>query len=204
MNSAILIMSSAVLAGADPAPPPPPPAAPIVVNGGAGCNNCGAAPYAAYAGDCCGKKPGLFERFRGRIGGFGHKSKDCGCAPAPECNPCPPPPPVCNPCPTTCHDRPNLLDTLRARWAKKKSCTPAPVCCDPCAGAPLGGYPAVNPIGPGIPPGVTPGVPPGGANPTPKEMPKPKDKEKGSDKGSSVTIPPVPPVTGAGAQNSPY
>src|SRR5262245_13648477 len=112
-------MSSAALAGADPAPPPPPPAAPIVISGGAGCNNCAPAPACGSGG-----RTGLLDRLKSRFGGFGKKSRggDCGCPPPPSCAPpCPPTPQACNPCPTSCADRPNLLDKMKSRWGKKKS-----------------------------------------------------------------------------------
>ena len=211
MNAAFLIMSSAALAGADPAPPLPPPAAPVVVSG-AGCNNCGAPAYAPSSGDCCGSsKGGLFDRLKGRFGGGGglfgkkHGKGDCGCAPACAPAPCPAPcaapPPcnTCNPCATSVADRPNLLDTLKSRMGHKKrgkgDCGCAPACgptCDPCGAAHLMPAP---PVGPGPIPG--PVVPP-------KEMPKPKDeKPKG---GNTSGIPQPFPGAGlpAGASSSPY
>jgi hypothetical protein len=167
VNAAFLIMSTAALAGADPAPAAPAPAAPMVVSG-AGCNNCG-----APAG-CCDKKPGLLDKIKSRISGWGHKSHSCGCAPAPAPAPAP-----CNACPCGAADRPNLLDKLKARWGSKKSCAPA---CDPCG---------------------THTAPParGGTNP-PKEMPKPKDEKPKGNSASAPPIPAVPPLPGAGT--SPY
>lgn len=164
MNAAILIMSSAALAGADPAPPPPPSAAPIVVSSGAGCNNC--APVS-----CCDSgRVGILDRVRARIGGLGRKSKDCSCPPPVYC----PPPPTCQPCPTSYQDRPNLLDKMREWWGKRRACAAA--CCDPCAGV------AVSPATPA----------PGGGTTPPKEMPKPKDE--GKKEGSEVAIPAPPVV----------
>lgn len=187
MNAAFLLMTSAALAGADPAPPPPPPAAPVVVSG-AGCNNC--AP--AYAAGCCEKKPGLLDRIKSRLGGIGKKSHDCGCAPAPA--PCATPAP-CNTC-GGASARPNLFDTLKARWGHKKHSNCGPTC-DPCGAA-------------HIAPPVTGGTI-GGTTP-PKEMPKPKDekpkdkpkdeKPKGGNTSSVPPIPSVPPIAGAGT--SPY
>lgn len=188
MNAAFLIMSSAALAGADPAPTTPPPA-PVVVSG-AGCNNCGAPP------SCC-SKPGIFDKIKARFSGFGKKSS-CGCAPACPPAPCPAPcppvkacapppcPPPCPPapkcCPTSIADRPNLLDNLKARWGSKKS---GP-CCDPCG--------ATTVISP----------PPTGGTTPPKEMPKPKDEKPKGGNTSSVPSP-FPPVSGAGlSSGSPY
>ena len=201
MNAAFLIMTSAALAGADPAPPPPPPAAPVVVSG-AGCNNCAPAP------GCCGSKTGFLDRLRGRLGGglFKKKGHDC-CAPAPCPAPCPPPcpkpapcpapcppapcvkpapcpaPAPCHACPTSVACRPNLLDTLKSRMGhKKKSCC-APSC-DPCGAAHLMPAPGPGPVTP------------------PKEMPKGKDeKPKGGNTGA---IPQPFPSVPAGVTGSPY
>ncbi len=168
VNAAFLIMTSAALAGADPAPPPPPPAAPIVVSGSAGCTNCGA----ATTGCCGSSKAGLFTRLKDR---FGRKSHDCGCAPAPA-------PSCCDTCNSGC-SRPNLLDTLKARWNAKKHrnscCTP---CCDPCGGA----QPATTQPGTGTTP--------------PKEMPNPKGN-KPKEKSVSIPLVPTPTVL---AGSSPY
>lgn len=122
MNAAFLLMSSAALAGADPAPAAP--AAPAVISTGHGCNNCGA-PAA-----CC-PKPGLLDKIKARIGAMKHKAHHCDCAPAPA-------PAPCDPCAKGAAHRPNLLDKLKARFAgKKHSCG-----CDPCAGAPAHHAPA--------------------------------------------------------------
>ncbi len=175
MNAAFLIMSSAALAGADPAPPAHPPAAPMVVSG-AGCNNCG-----APAG-CCDKKPGLLDRIKSRLGGIGKKAHDCGCAPAPA--PCAAPAP-CNTCGAA--DRPNLFDKLKSRWGSKKSnCGPT---CDPCGAAHL------------TPPPATGGTTPPTEMPKPKDE-KPKETPKGGNSSSIPPIPTVPPIAGAGT--SPY
>jgi hypothetical protein len=116
------------------------------------------------------------------MGGCGHKSHDCGCAPAPACAPAP--------CCTSVANRPNLFDTLKSRWGSKKhsccetSCGPT---CDPCGANYL----------------VAPPNTGGSGGTPPKEMPKPKDKEKG---GNTSSIPQSqPPVSGAGLSgNSPY
>jgi hypothetical protein len=201
VNAAFLIMTSATLAGADPVPPPPLPAAPVVVSG-AGCSNCGA----PVDMGCCGSsKPGLFDRCKSRIGGFGKKSQGCGCAPAPTCcAPAPvyaPAPTCCAPAQSCCSvaNRPNLFDTIKSRCGSKRNkhgpcCTPAP-CCDPCAGGAVVGAPPVY---------VSPPPPMGGTTVPPKEMPKPKvEKPKGGNTSSvPAPLPAVPTVNGA--TGSPY
>lgn len=117
MNAAFLLMSTAALAGADPAPAAP--VAPAVISTGHGCNNCGA------PATCC-EKAGLLDKIKARIGSLKHKSHDCGCAPAPA---------PCHTCAKSVADRPNLLDKLKARFGGHKSCGCAPAC-DPCATAP--------------------------------------------------------------------
>jgi hypothetical protein len=195
VNAAFLIMSSAALAGADPAPPPPLPAAPVVVSG-AGCSSCGTP---AYSSGCCGSsKQGLFDKLKGRFGGFGKKSHGCGCAPA-----CAPPAPACAPapcntcnawnsCPTSIASRSNLFDTLKSRWGHKKKHGP---CCDTCGAAT-----AVDGCAAPLPVGAPPVVVPGPTAP-PKEMPKPKETVKPKGNVSA----PLPPVSGAGLTGpSPY
>jgi hypothetical protein len=181
VNTAFLLISSAALAGADPMPAPHPAA---VVVSGTGCSNC------APASDCC-SKAGLFDRIKGRLGG--RKAHDCGapaCAPAPAPVPCAP---ACAPAPCgpkSCADRPNLLDTLKARWGSKHG-----PCCDPCGATHVSGCAAP------LPAGAAPVVPGTGA---PKEMPKPKDKEP--VKGNLTSAPVAPTVNGAGLTRptSPY
>ena len=113
MNAAFLIMTSAALSGADPVPTPPPPAAPVVVSTGAGCSNCG-----TVAPSCCGSsRVGLFDRIKSRCGGFGKRSKNCGCAPTPCCPPAPcyTPKPCCTPAPAPCYTpQPVPCNTCRA------------------------------------------------------------------------------------------
>ena len=182
MNAAFLIMSSAALAGADPAPAAPAaPAAPIVVSG-TGCTNCGAP---AYTSGCCGSKPSILDKIKSKIGSRSH---GCGCAPvADPCN-------TCNPC-STASSRPNLLDNLKAKWASKKHCGPS---CDPCGTAVTG---CASPL----PPGAAPAAPPStGTTAPPKEMPKETPKAKTGGNVSSIPQP-LPPVTGAGLTGtSPY
>lgn len=153
MNAAFLLMSSAALAGADPAPAAS--VAPAVISTGHGCTNCG-----SPATTCC-PKTGLLDKIKARLGSWKHKSDDCGCAPAPA--------PACHTCPKSVADRPNLLDKLKARLGSKKSCGCAPAC-DPCATAPAhDAHPA--PPGGGTAPKEMP---------KPKEPPKVDPKPKGN------------------------
>jgi hypothetical protein len=161
VNAAFLLLSSAALAGADPAPAAP--AAPAVISTGHGCNNCGA-PAAA----CC-PKTGLLDKIKSRLGGLRSKSHDCGCAPAPA--------PACDTCPKSVADRPNLLDKLRARMGAKKSCGCAPAC-DPCATAPH--HDAHAP--------TTGGTPPPKEMPKPKDPPKVDPK---GNVGIPTPLPPI-------------
>src|SRR5439155_9862846 len=163
---------STFMAGAD-APAAAAPAAPAVVAGcGAGCDTC----------DSCGKKPGILDKLKGRLGCHKHK-RDC-CAPAPTCCEKPAPAPTCcAPAPAacdTCAARPNLLDKIKGKLHGRKSkdcCAPA---CDGCAPAPV---------------------------PGPVVPPKPMDPKKaGTDAAPSIAIPtpgatnvptiPVTPVSG--------
>lgn len=88
MNAALLMMSSAWMAGADATPPPPPPpvahAAPVAV--GHGCSNCGPVYHDACC-DPCGGKGGLFSRFRSGGGLFSRFKKGGDCC-APPCDTC--------------------------------------------------------------------------------------------------------------------
>lgn len=182
MNAAFLLMSSAALAGADPAPAAP--AAPAVISTGHGCNDCG-----APAG--CAPKAGLLDKIKARLGGLKNKSHDCGCAPAPVAH--------CDTCPKSVADRPNLLDKLKARLGSKKTCGCAPAC-DPCGGTV---HSAAHPTVPAHPTMTPPGT---GQMVPPKEMPKPKEPAKDAPKPKSEArgIPtPLPPITGA-AGTSPY
>lgn len=122
MNAAFLLLTSAWMAGADPAPATP--AAPAVV---AGQSCCGT----SCCDDGCGRK--LFNgALRARLAGLFHKDCCDPCAPAcpapcapvckPVCPPACPPAPCCKPAPVCC--------------PKPVCCQPAPVCkpaCDPCA-----------------------------------------------------------------------
>ncbi len=201
MNAAFLLMSSAALAGADVAPPA---AAPRRWSSTAGPVATTARRRRATSCGCETKKIGLFDKLKGKFGGFGKKSSsDCGCVPA--CAPVYVPPPApcntCNTCSTGKADRPNLFDKLKSRLGHKKGSSCGPVC-DPCGAAHL------------TPGCATPGapvvVPPMTGTIPPKEMPKdPKEKPKDpiKPKGDTVVPLPLPPVSGAGGltgKTSPY
>ncbi len=119
VNAAFLMLTSAWLAGADPAPPAAQaaPAAPAVVATGNSCGGCGATCGDSCGDPCCenGRRKllgGLFGRLKGRF----HRANDCceeTCAPA--SNPCPAP---CPPKPVCCQAAPTT------------SCDP---CADPCS-----------------------------------------------------------------------
>ncbi len=193
MNAAFLLMSSAALTGADPAPAHP---APVVISSGSGCTNCGT-PAHSDCGNC--GRAGLLDRLKSRFGS--RKSHDCGCAPcAPAPAPCAPTcAPACDPCKKSYADRPNLFDTLRAKWGAKKSCGPT---CDPCGASHLGAGCATP-----LPAGAAPVTPPAGGGAPPKEMPKPKDPPKSDAKPKGEAgAPGAPGVNRAGltAPNSPY
>jgi hypothetical protein len=187
VNAAFLIMSSAALAGADPAPTPPPPAAPVVVSG-TGCSNCGAP---AYSGCCGSSKVSFWDRLKSRFSGFGKKRHSCECAPAPACNTCAPAPVYTYaPAPAAACDtcgcgasRPNLFDRLKERWGSKKhACGPT---CDACSAS---AYPA------------TPVAPAPGSPTPPDKMPAPPEKKPGAN--ASYVPQPMPGVSLVG--NSPY
>lgn len=192
MNAAILLMTSTVMVGADPAPTPPapPPLPPVVVHGGAGCSGpgCGGPVGPVVSGGCCDAcgsgKAGFFDRLKSRVGGFSLKrSKSADCCPAPTpCATCAPAP--CDTCGAA--PRPNLFDRLKGRFGKRKSydCCASP-CAEPCA-TPL-------------PPGAHP-VPPAPPEP-PKEMPKTSPKKDEPKKTSSDTS--LPSIPSPGAINVP-
>jgi hypothetical protein len=151
VNAAYLMLTTAWLAGADPAPVAPVPAAPVVaapIGGGCGggCGGC--------ATDACCEKESKFAKFKAKF----HKHSDCGCeqscAPAPTCcapKPvcCPAPKPVCcpAPAPTCCHAAPvscgceeqrvKLWDKLKAKFHKHNDCG-CESSCNSCGGAPTG------------------------------------------------------------------
>jgi hypothetical protein len=134
VNAAFIMLTSAWLAGADPAPPVAPPAAapaaPAVVSTGSACGggNCGGCGGCSGCGDACGDScehgrkhllAGICGKFKGRSH---HDCCDTGCA-----APCAAPAPCCAPKPVCCAPAPTC-------------CAPKPVCCAPapCA-APCGG-----------------------------------------------------------------
>jgi hypothetical protein len=177
MNAALLLMSSAMTPGGD------------VTQVGWGERP----PMVAQAGGCCdpcatasAPKASLCDRLKAR---FGAKSTDagCGCAPAPA------PAPSCSTCGSSA--QPNLLDSIRARLAARKS-GPCNSCCasEP---APSG----VAGCAAQLPTGATPVAPVPGTTP-PKEMPKLKDAVKepapikdikpGDGGAAAPLLPPVP------------
>ncbi|MFO0803289.1 MAG: hypothetical protein U0791_09230 [Gemmataceae bacterium] len=184
MNAALLLMTSSLMAGADaPAAAAPAPAAAV-----AGCSGC------TDSCDPCGKKPGILDKIKARLGS--HKCKSacepaCAPAPAPKCEA-----PKCDTC-DPCHSaRPNLLDKLKSKFGKHKDCGCAPAC-DGCAAAPA------------------PAAPPAGGTTPPKPMDSKKDKVS-TDGIPSIVIPspgalvvpslPVTPVSGGklSGSTSPY
>jgi hypothetical protein len=173
VNAAYLMLTTAWLAGADPAPAPAAPAAPVVsapIGGGCG-GGCGCAT------DACCEKEGFFAKLKAKF----HKN-DCGCgceqaptccAPKPVC--CPAPKPVCcpAPAPTCCHAapvscgcdecKPSLCERIKAKFKKSKDCGCDSGCggCSTCGGGVIGGAPAEA-----IPAKPAPGA-------APQAMPKP-------------------------------
>ena len=138
--NALLLMTSTFLAGAD-APAAAAPAAPAAAV--AGCSGC------SDACDSCGKKAGILDKIKARLGS--HKCKSAcepACAPAPKCEPkcAPAPAPKCDSCDPCAAARPNLLDKLKAKLSshKHKDCGCAPAC-DGCAAAPAAPAPSTTP-----------------------------------------------------------
>ena len=173
MNTAFLLMSTALIAGSDPA----------------GCAGCvGPVPVAA-ACDSCGPSasPGLFSRLRGKLG--------CGAA-------CGTPvysAPACGDCGGS--SSPGLLTRLKARLQHSKGDCGSPCAAPPCDAAPCasgdcgaaGGY--ASPAAPGV---VMPAPAPAPLPMTesPKAMPKaetPKvePRKLGVD-APSVSVPAAP------------
>ncbi|MCE9530903.1 MAG: hypothetical protein K8T89_07245 [Planctomycetes bacterium] len=132
MNAALLMLTSAWMAGADHHAPT---AAPAVVSTGSSCATGGCA--TATCDDPCAKKHGLFDRLKGRF------AKGCGCEAAPACAPapvCKVEAPKCNTCNAApaCDScgSPGLWSKFKARFSKHgaSSCNT----CDSCAsGAPV-------------------------------------------------------------------
>ena len=108
MNAALLLMTSACFAGADPAPPAikPAPAPAVIAAPAAGCNDCGC------------EKESWFGKLRGRF----HRG-GCGCDTCDTCaKPAPAPAPKCD----TCCEHESFFDKLRSRMHHHD-------CCDTCA-----------------------------------------------------------------------
>ncbi len=186
MNATVLLLSSALLAGADPVPAAaaPPVAAPVVTAAPiagvpSGCGGCSAP--APCAPSC--EKAGLLDRLRARLASF-HKPKchtacapACTPAPAPCCAPAPTPAPCCGTpvftgfttsCADPC-DKGGLLARLRAKFHGSKHCdacsAPHTACTVGCGAIPTGCAPAVGTV---LPANPTPAAPP-----PPDAMPKP-------------------------------
>lgn len=183
MNAALLVMSSALAAGADVGQ---------VKQAGWGENALPGTVWGSCGCDTCGKpaKAGLLDTLKNKFGG---KSSSCGCAPAPApaCG-------SCGSCGSTGHyTQPNLMDKLKSRWAAKKApscgCSSGCSTCAPASPCATGPVPAV----------VTPGNPPI-EMPKPKDTTTPKDTTKPKDLGNTgrteprggntgpVSIPAVP------------
>ena len=107
MNAAFLLVTTAWLAGADPAPPAPLPATP------APAATAPAPAPAASCGTCgsCSESEGLLAKLRARL----HKDTCDTCAPAPKYAPAPcfTPAPKCDVC-----EGPSLLDRIKAKMHK--------------------------------------------------------------------------------------
>ncbi len=151
MNTALMLMGTAWIAGADPA----------------GCSGCSApvAVSAASCDSCSMASPGLFARLKSKM----HTCTPCGTplfsqpAAAASCDPCG-------------GSSPGLLSKLKARFHHGSDCaTAAPCASSPCATGDCGSTHAAGSVGgcalPPVPGSVTP-VP---AAESPKEMPKPKE-----------------------------
>jgi len=76
VNAALFMLTSAFVAGADPAPAAPAPAPAIVSTG----SSCGGG-CATVCDSGCGHKPGLWSRLKARFS----KHSSCGCEAAPAC-----------------------------------------------------------------------------------------------------------------------
>ena len=226
MNAALLMMTTTMMAGADPVPvqvpqaqPPhayavpdiPPP---VVVNGTGGCSGPGcaggavAAPYAMPygSGDCGSGCSGSYDDccstgrtglFARLRGKFSRSSSGC-CGSSGYGGPA----------------RPNLLDTLRGRKHGGGGCgcdTMAPAACDCWGGCQTGGYGAGFPttVSPAVPYTPVPAtdtpqeMPKGNTDPTPDPMPMPKKPKAEKDESSDVGLPPLPAVPKTGGTVTP-
>lgn len=165
MNASVLLLSSALLAGADPAPVAAAPTAPVVAAPIAGvAAGCGCSAPASCAPSC--GRVGLLDRLRARLASF-HKPKcHTACAPASAPAPTPAPAPCCGTpiftgFTTSCHDpcdRHSLLAKLRAKFHGSRHCDAYSVMltgCAPAVGTLLAAPPAGAPA-PTTPPDAMP------------------------------------------------
>ena len=181
MNAAFLLVTSAWLAGADPAPPAKPIPAPVASPAPA------LAPAPAYAsgscssggcdtcGDACSSGCGKHSFFS-RLKGHGHK-KGCGCEEVSSCSTCAAPAPVattscCSSC-DTCGDpcarkHGGFLKGLFAKHGHK-GCGCETAACDSC-----GATTSAPAAWPAAPAPLAPGKPAGEPLPAPKDLPSKK------------------------------
>ena len=172
MNAAFIMLTSAWLAGADPAPPAAAPApapaapAPAVVATGNGCGGCGGC--GDVSGECCDHhRKKLLSGLKGKL----HRHNECcesAPAAAPCCAPAPAPKPVCcapapAPAPSACcapaqneccdHHRKHRLAGLGGKLKGKfhrhhdECCGGCDTGCGTAAPAPAPAYPAPAPGG---------------------------------------------------------
>jgi len=190
VNAALLLMTSAWMAGADAAPQAVAPAPAVIV---AGCTDC-AAPVAECNG--CGKA-GLLDRLKAKFKSVGgHKSKGCETCETCTAPPAPAPAPCAVPAPCdTCADpcgghKAGFLDKLKAKLGglgghKSKGCDTCETSVAATSGCATPGAPATAPAAPAD---------------APKEMPKPATPKPATPKTTSIILPiptaPVTPVSG--------
>lgn len=194
MNASFLLMSSALLTGADPQAAPP---AAVVTAPAAYASPCCALP--GPCSDACARR-GLFAHLHP----WGHHG--CGCGRQHDCNPCghqrehcahavfhgfttaaP-----CNSCCDSCGverhgwgSGPGLLSRLRAKFGHKECCDSAPCCATPSC--------ALPPIPGAAPPAAPPAAP--------EKMPAPGKSTVKDPKGSAQLVPGLSPVA---AGRSPF
>ena len=156
MNAAFLLMTSTLAAGADPVPAAPPATpAPIVVSGSGGCSGPGCG--GSYPSTSWGtSSPKLFSKFKGSIG----------------CSSC---------CGATA--RPNLLDTLKAKFGKSHASVDCG-CATPGCSTPL-------------PPGAAPPAPAPADVPQKMVPPKSPEAKPTTPPGAAQINVPTIPSTGA-------
>ncbi len=158
MNAAFLLMTSTLAAGADPVPAAPPATpAPIVVSGSGGCSGPGCG--GSYPSTSWGtSSPKLFSKFKGSSG----------------CSSC---------CGATA--RPNLLDTLKAKFGKSHASADCG-CATPGCSTPL-------------PPGAAPPAPAPADVPqkmVPPMAPKATELKQTTPGAAQINVPTIP-STGA-------